>query len=113
MDKCEKEGTVKLYRVNYQLTGTMVFEQLPTHFIEIQQPRLLYHNVAYTKQQLSSNNQVSKINSVRAAANIMQGPINSRFEQNHPFRNIAFYYQKTMPNFFKFMYNIPVFISYQ
>ena len=71
------------------------FRSAATHFIEIQQLRLLYHNVAYTKQQLSSNNQVCRINSVRAAANSMQGPINSRFEQN---------FLKNIYNYFKYFF---------
>ena len=35
----------------------------------------MYHKVTYTKQQLSSNNQVCRFNSVRAVVNSKQGPI--------------------------------------
>ena len=48
--------------------GHYGFRSAATHFMEIQQLRLLYHKVPYTKQRLSSNNQVCRINSVRAAA---------------------------------------------
>ena len=64
--------TISGYKSQLSINGHYGFRTAATHFIEIQQLRLLYHKVVYTKQQLSSNNQVCKIISVRAAANSMQ-----------------------------------------
>ena len=74
------------------INGHYGFRTAATHFIEIQQLRLLHHKVAYTKQQLSFNNQACKINS-------MQGPQIPGSNKTIRLRTLRFT-EKTMPIFF-------------
>ena len=67
----EKSMHANIYWSQLSIITHYSFRTAATHFIEIQQLRLLYHKVAYTKQQLTSNNRVYRIDSVQTAANSM------------------------------------------